>query len=90
MTLSERSKTKTITLEPAIEEPAPEMFGQRKRPDLGKFRLQVDRQTKASFETFEAAEKRGLDIKTKYPSLQVAIYDVAGSVNTIIEATPKP
>jgi hypothetical protein len=87
--LAERPKTKTITLEPAAEEVAPEFLGQRKRPDPGKFRLEVDRQTKASYETFEAAEKRGLAIKSKYPALQVAIYDVAGSVNTIIEAPAK-
>jgi hypothetical protein len=37
--------TKTMTLGPDHEEPAPEFFGQRKRPENGQFRLQVDRHT---------------------------------------------
>ena len=82
----ERQRTKTITIEPAAEEPAPEMIGQRKRPDLGNFRLEVDRQVKESYETFEAAEQRGLALKTKYPILQVAVYEIASGAKTIIEA----
>jgi hypothetical protein len=52
--------------------------------DGGRFRLQVDRQTKASYATYEAAEA-GKAIKKDYPILQVAVYDGVESVNKIIE-----
>src|SRR5436305_1327698 len=44
--------------DPADEQPP----GQRRRPDDGQFRLQVDRQTKSSYTTYEAAEAAGLAI----------------------------
>ena len=77
---------KTITLgRPDHEEPAPEFFEQRKRPENGQFRLQVDRQTKASYTTREAAEEAGLAIKKTYPILQVVVHDAAEGVHTTIE-----
>jgi hypothetical protein len=45
----------------------------------------VDRQTKASYTTYEAAETAGLGIKKEHPLVQVAIYDGVESVNKIIE-----
>ena len=57
----------------------------RKRPDNGRFHLQVDRQTKESFTTFEAAEAAGLAIKKAYPILYVAVYDGVDSVTKVIE-----
>jgi hypothetical protein len=45
----------------------------------------VDRQTKGSYATYEAAEKVGLVIKKEHPILQVAVYDGVESVNKIIE-----
>jgi hypothetical protein len=60
-------------------------LGQRKKAETGQFRLQVDRQTKASYTTREAAEEAGLAIKKTYPILQVAVYDAAEGVNKIIE-----
>jgi hypothetical protein len=81
-----RPGTKTVTLAPDHEEPPPENFGgQRKKPDSGQFHLQVDRQTKASFTTLEAAEKAGLAIKKAYPILQVGVHDAAEGVNKIID-----
>jgi hypothetical protein len=46
-------------------------FGQCKPPEHGRFRLQVDRQTKASYLTREAAEEAGLAIKRGFPILHV-------------------
>ena len=80
-----RSPTKTITKRADPEEPAPEQFGQKKRPEKGPFRLQVDRQTKDSFATYEEAEAAGLTIKTRHPVVQVSNYDTVKSENTIIE-----
>ena len=76
---------KTLTKGPEPEEPAQEQFSQRRKPEIGQFRLQVDRQTKASFTTFEAAEEAGLEIKKGHPIVRVAVYDVIECVNRIIE-----
>jgi hypothetical protein len=62
---------------------APEAVSQRKRPD-DRFLLQVDRQTKESYATTEAAEKAGLAIKTAHPVVQVAVYDSVEFVNKVI------
>jgi hypothetical protein len=49
------------------------------------FRLQVDRQTKASYPTLEAAKAAGLAIKQNHPILHVAVCDVEAGVNKVIE-----
>ena len=85
MVTTTRQRTKTITMASAPEESVPEPVTQRKPADSGRFRLQVDRQTKTSYATYEAAEKAGLGIKKEHPILQVAIYDGIESVNRIIE-----
>jgi hypothetical protein len=76
---------KTITPVAGHDEPEPEFFKQRKKPESSQFCLQVDRQTKASYVTREAADEAGLAIKTAYPILQVAVYDTAAGVTKIIE-----
>ena len=67
------------------DEPAQDQFSQRKRPDIKQFRLQVDRQTKASFDSVDDAQAAGLVIKTAHPIVQVSIYDVTAGENRIIE-----
>jgi hypothetical protein len=67
------------------DETVPEDLGQRKRPEMGQFRLQVDRQTKASYETYEAAEKAGLVIKQGHPILHVTVYDSVEGINKVIQ-----
>jgi hypothetical protein len=69
----------------AVEESALEPFGQRKRPEKGQFCLQVDRQTKASYATYEAAEQAALVIKKGHPIVRVAIYDTVECVDKVIE-----
>ena len=76
-------KTLTRPLEPEL--PPPELLGRRKRPELGQYRLEVDRQIKSSYSTYDAAAAAGLVIKKGHPILQVAVYDAIGSVNTLIE-----
>ena len=82
--MAPRQASRTITKVPELEEP-PVRPGQGKRPDIGQFRLQVDRQTKASFKTYEEAELAGLAIKRGHPIVRVAVYDVDASINKIIE-----
>src|SRR5438309_1053988 len=43
------------------------------RVALGRFRLQVDRQTKAAFTSLADAEKAGRDIKKAHPIVQVSV-----------------
>jgi hypothetical protein len=85
MATTTRQASKTITMPSAPDESVPEPVTQRKKVDGGRFRLQVDRQTKASYATYEAAEKTGLGIKKEHPILQVAVYDGVEGVNKIIE-----
>lgn len=85
MATTKRRESKTMTLTPDSEEPAQDLVTQRKRPDSGRFRLQVDRQTKESYATSEAAEAAGLAIKKAYPILHVAVYDGVDGVTKAVE-----
>jgi len=49
------------------EQEAEEVFSQSKRPERGRYLLQVDRQTKNSYATSEAAQSAALAIKTGAP-----------------------
>ena len=85
MATTTRRGSKTIGLTPEPEEPVQDVDTPRKAPADGRFRLQVDRQTKESYTTYEAAEAAGLAIKKDYPILQVVVYDRVEGVNKIIE-----
>jgi hypothetical protein len=63
-----------------------EVLSQRKRPERGRFLLQVDRQTKGSYTTSEAAQEAALVIKKGHPIVQVSIYDSVDNTNTLVEA----
>ena len=80
-----RKENTTITMKQSRDEPVEERVGQQKKPDTGQFRLQVDRQTKRSYTSFDAAMQDGTAIKSSYPLLQVAVYDRLASAETIIE-----
>jgi hypothetical protein len=56
----------------------------QKKPMLLRFWVQVDRQTKNSFETMEEAEKAAQAIKSAHPKLQVGVYDAEKSQQTLI------
>jgi hypothetical protein len=81
MALNGKTLTRSVIPEPPAEE-----LSQRKRPETGRYRLQVDRQTKGSFPTYEAAEKAGLEIKTHHPVVHVAVYDATDYELRVIEA----
>ena len=68
------------------EQEAAEVFSQSKRPERGRYLLQVDRQTKNSYTTSEAAQSAALAIKTGYPIVQVSVYDSVEHTHTIIVA----
>ena len=68
------------------EQDVEEVFSQRKRPELGRFLLQVDRQTKGSYATSEAAQAAAMVIKKNYPVVKVSVYDSVDNSNTLVEA----
>jgi len=65
------------------QEPEPPKIDQH-RPTLRRFRLQVDRQTKSSFDTMAEADAKGRAIKKQYPIVQVSIYDAEKSQQTLL------
>jgi len=58
---------------------------QRKRPETGRYWLQVDRQTKGSYPTSEAAQAAALVIKKGHPIVQVSVYDSVEYTHTLVE-----
>jgi len=67
---------------------AEDVFSQRRRP--GRYLLQVDRQTKGSYTTSNAAQSAALAIKTGHPVVQVSVYDAGENINRIVEAPAAP
>jgi hypothetical protein len=67
------------------EQEVEEVLSQSKRPERGRFLLQVDRQTKGSYTTSEAAQAAALIIKKNYPIVKVSVYDSVDNSNTIVE-----
>ena len=57
----------------------------QRRPALKRFRLEIDRQMKVSFASFEEAEKAGKAIKKAYPIVQVSVYDADEHRQQILE-----
>lgn len=55
------------------------------RPILGRFRLQVDRQTKATYASMDEAETAGKAIKKAHPIVQVSVYDAEQSAQTMLD-----
>jgi hypothetical protein len=59
---------------------------QRKQTEVGRYLLQVDRQTKGSFHTFEETRSAAVQIKTGFPILQVSIYDSVSKSYTLVDS----
>ena len=75
-----RTRLSKPNQEPVAAEP-PTQEKQRE----GRFRLQVDRQTKSTYATLEAAEVAGMAIKKNHPLVHVGVHDGVESVNKVIE-----
>jgi len=58
---------------------------QHQQPDTEHYQLQIDRQTKRSFKTSEAARSAALEIKSRFPSLEVSIYDGVTKSRTMVD-----
>lgn len=66
-------------------EPAVATKASQHRPALGRFRLQVDRQTKATYASMDEAETAGKAIKKAHPIVQVSVYDAEQSAQTMVD-----
>ena len=58
---------------------------QHQQPDTERYQLQIDRQTKRSFKTSEAARSAALEIKSRFPVLQCSIYDSVSKSRTMVD-----
>jgi len=76
--------TRQMKMPEKAEAESEEHFSQRKRPEFGRYLLQVDRQTKSSYTTAEAAELAGLAIKKSHPVLEVTVYDSIECATTVL------
>jgi len=82
-----RMASRQMKMPEKIESEPEEPSSQRKRPELGRYLLQVDRQTKGSYQTVETAQAAAHAIKKEYPILHVTIYDNVECTSTAL-ATP--
>jgi hypothetical protein len=67
------------------ERDAKDVSSQRRQPEIGRYLLEVDRQTKGAYKTLEAAQSAALAIKTRYPVVQVSIYDSVNNSRILVE-----
>jgi hypothetical protein len=73
-----------------VEEPIPRNIMRADVTITEGFGMEVDGQMKAVFDTKEAAEKKARELKTKFPMLQVKVYDAAQRTSAVITAnTPE-
>ncbi len=71
-----------------MEHAADDLPARRAPAEQGRYRLQVDRQTKGSYPTREAAMEAGVAIKRAYPILHVAVFDAEEGQSELIALTP--
>jgi hypothetical protein len=83
--MASRQMKMPVTAKDDSEKVDDDIFSQRKRPERGRYLLQVDRQTKGSYTTSEAAQSAALAIKTAYPIVQVSVYDSVDNTSTMVE-----
>jgi len=79
-----RMATMSMPKKEAAAEPATSKATQN-RPALGRFRLQVDRQTKATYASMDEAATAGKAIKKAHPIVQVSVYDAEQSAQTLLD-----
>jgi hypothetical protein len=68
----------------SIDEPEPKKVLRADRPPTEGFTIIVDGHFKSDFETLDAAEASGRELKSSYPMLQIEIYDAATQVRTLL------
>jgi hypothetical protein len=77
-----RMPAKNVTKKERVEEARSE----QSQPGTERYLLQIDRQTKRSFKTPEAARSAAMGIKARFATLQVSIYDDVSKSRTVVDA----
>jgi hypothetical protein len=80
--------------ETTVEQPATNDTTRPKNPSANTipsqgYVLEVDGKFKSEFQTSEAAIKSALELKKKYPQIQVNVYDAKEHARTLVELTEK-
>ena len=81
--------------ERTVEQPASNGTTRPKNPSANTipsegYVLEIDGKFKSEYETSEAAMKAALELKKKYPQIQVNVYDAKEHTRTLVELTEKP
>jgi hypothetical protein len=89
------TKKRTLGMkEPTVEQPANNDTTRPKNPSANTipsegYVLEIDGKFKLAFETSEVAMKSALELKKKYPQIQVNVYDAKEHARTLVELTEK-
>jgi hypothetical protein len=70
----------------ARAEQTEEKWPRQRQPDTERYLLPIDRQTRRSFKTPEAARLAAVEIIGRFPALQVSIYDDVSKSRTLVDA----
>ena len=76
--------TKPKPLSDDVSATRPKNLPANLRPIEG-YIIEIDGKFKSEFESSEAAMKAGLELKTKYPQIQVKVYDAKEQTRTPVE-----
>jgi hypothetical protein len=76
----------TKSIDPSADVPAtrPKNPSANILPTAG-YVLEIDGKFKSEYETLEVALKAGLELKEKYPQIQVKVYDAKERTRTVVE-----
>ena len=67
----------------SIDEPEPKKAPRADRPPTEGFVMIVDGHFKTEFDTVEAAEASGRELRSAYPRVQIEIYDAVEAVTSV-------
>ena len=79
-------KEPTVDQAASNDTPRPKNTSASTIPSEG-YVLEIDGKLKSEFQTSEAAMKSGLELKKKYPQIQVNVYDAKERARTLVELT---
>ena len=69
----------------AKEEQAEAQRPHESNPQSERYLLQIDRQSKRAFKTLDGARTAALEIKARFPTLQVSVYDSASKSRIVVD-----
>lgn len=58
--------------------------------EAGRYWLQIDRQTKSSFDNLEEAQVAGEQLKRKFPHVHIALYDKETGLRSVLRHVVEP